>query len=371
MLKTDTTIKSAEVWTLRVPLKTPVYLGANQIVSREFALAKIETESGLTGWGATFTRNLPVEAAANLGMIPLLVGREALETLDLWRRMAPNSFFSGANAAGARARSILDIALWDIKAKHSGLPLYRLLGGAERKVRTLVPMGYRRQVQLCDDEILREMQHYLDQGVDALKLMFPPAIVMQVPGLMRAAREKAANVFLGVDFLGAAENGRLDRVCDLLTAAGFDFLEDPFPFENDAAYENLRDLWRGMVLTGENAASLDDALRVVGLKGVHGVRWDATVCGGVTGWVKLQSLAESFHLPIYAHCAPEIHAHLAIATGQQYVESTTVEFDTIGLRAILNESLPIDGGFYHVSDEPGLGTSVNWQKADAFRIRKI
>ena len=364
-----TRLVKTDILTVRVPLPHPVFLGETLISEREFAVAVLETEDGRRGWGATFTRNTPVEAFARQSFLPALAGQNALQTALLWHTMVDSLGLAGLDGLSARALSIIDIALWDLKAQHAGLPLHHLLGGHLSKVPIMVPAGYRRDGETTES-LLHEVEFYREANVPVVKFMFPPALVRKNNTLIQEARRRLGpGVVLGNDFLGRGQD-----VPEILTClatvedAGLDFLEDPFPLTKPQSFRELGHKWAGRVLTGETVSSLDQARTLINGCPLHAVRWDATVCGGVTAWLRLQALAAAFHLPVYAHCAPEIHAHLAAATGQPYVETSLPEFETINFRALLKQDYPIVNGFYELPETQGIGLELDEEKLAAFRV---
>jgi L-alanine-DL-glutamate epimerase-like enolase superfamily enzyme len=84
----------------------------------------------------------------------------------------------------------------------------------------------------------------------------------------------------------------------------------------------------------------------------------------------MHALAAAQHQPVWPHCFPEIHAHLAAATGAPFVESPLPTYETVNFAAVLTSPLPINGGFYELSDRPGLGLELDDERLHAFRVRE-
>jgi L-alanine-DL-glutamate epimerase-like enolase superfamily enzyme len=364
-------IKRVEIHTVRIPLPHVVFLGEIRIAAREFAVAVVESSDGLRGWGHTFTRGAPVAHVARQCFAPLLLGEEANLTGYLWNKMARAASIDGAEAFAMRAISILDIALWDLKARRANLPLYELLGGVTRRVPVLVPCGYRRE----DDSsygLKNELQHYRDAGITAVKTMFtPPQLKAQAALINQARTVLGKDIMLGNDFFATAVNAaELLRALDEVTDAKLDFVEDPLALSNRQEFAAFRQNWKGGLVTGETVSTLTAARDLCQSGWISAARFDATVCGGVTAWMQMNALAVAQQQAVWPHCFPEIHAHLAAATGAPFVESPLPTYETVNFAAVLASPLPIAGGFYELPNRPGLGLDLNEEKLQAFRTNE-
>ena len=115
-----------------IPKKFQVRLGIGAAVKRDCVLVRVATDDGLVGWGEAHTGRAPgaVAQLANTTLRSLVSGMEASDVVGVWDRVYKMQFAShGMGAAAAIAMSGIDMALWDIRGKAVGWPLYRLLGG--------------------------------------------------------------------------------------------------------------------------------------------------------------------------------------------------------------------------------------------------
>ncbi len=362
-------ITRAEVFTIRVPLPCIVFLGKHRIAEREFAIAVIESSNGTRGWGHTFTRGNPVAALAREHFLPLLLGEDAGLTERLWQKMTGAAFVLESEALAMRAISILDIALWDWKARRANMPLYRLLGGVANKVPVLVPCGYRREND-PRHTLSREVEQYLADGITAVKMMYTAEEIQAQAGeINRLRKSLSTEVFLGNDFYstGASAAELLDAL-EAVKEAGLDFVEDPFPLSARDEFTAFRRDWKGALVTGENVSTLSEARDLCESGWINAARFDATVCGGVTAWMRMRALAAAKQQPVWPHSFPEIHAHLAAATGEPFVESSLPVFETVRFADVLETPLPIRDGHYELPDRPGLGLDLNFGKIEALRV---
>jgi L-alanine-DL-glutamate epimerase-like enolase superfamily enzyme len=122
----------------RVPQGQNVRLGIGRAVKRDAVLVKVETEDGITGWGEAHHGRCPgaIAKLIDTTISELVVGMDAINVVGVWQRVYQMQLSShGMGYAAAMALSGLDLALWDIRAKAAGWPLYKLLGGASKPIR--------------------------------------------------------------------------------------------------------------------------------------------------------------------------------------------------------------------------------------------
>lgn len=136
----DLTIASIEALPCSVPLKQAVTQGLGSVSKRDTVIVKVTTADGLTGYGESYNGRAPLAVAATIDttLRDLLTGMDASATTEVWARFESRVLANhGTCAACVCAMSGIDMALWDVKGKALGLPLYRLLGGAARPVPAL------------------------------------------------------------------------------------------------------------------------------------------------------------------------------------------------------------------------------------------
>src|SRR5579884_4216045 len=137
-------IARVDAVTVGIDLPTPLLLGSTEIGRREYAVVTVTTEDGLSGSSYSLTRALPLAAAVRTALAPLLVGADSALIAAAWDRCYRATAPGGRTGILMRGLSLVDIALWDIKAKRAGLPLWAMLGGHRREVPVLVVGGYPR-----------------------------------------------------------------------------------------------------------------------------------------------------------------------------------------------------------------------------------
>src|SRR2546430_2728280 len=157
----DPLIKEVRSWTCRVPLSRPIVMGDIRFEYREYIVVEIVTQGGVTGIGYGMTRNGPVQAIVERTLRPLLIGADATMTEQHWERLYYTNLPMGQRGIFMRALSAVDIALWDLKAKFAGMPLWKLLGGFRDRVPALVAGGYA-GANVTPRDLEREVADYVD-----------------------------------------------------------------------------------------------------------------------------------------------------------------------------------------------------------------
>ncbi|HVY42318.1 MAG TPA: mandelate racemase/muconate lactonizing enzyme family protein, partial [Hyphomicrobiaceae bacterium] len=154
-----------------LPQDLDVRLGIGRMVKRDTIIVKVVTEGGLVGWGESHHGRAPGTVAHLVGttLKQLIVGMDATDVVGIWSRIYKMQLGShGMGAATSLAMSGIDMALWDIRAKAVGWPLYKLLGGSAKPIPAYaggVSLGYQPPEQLVE-----EVRPFVEAGFKAVKL---------------------------------------------------------------------------------------------------------------------------------------------------------------------------------------------------------
>lgn len=371
--------------------------GARVVVTcpgRNFVTLKIETRGGLTGVGdATLNgRELAVVSYLNDHVIPCLIGRDAHRIEDTWQYLYKGGYWRRGPVTMS-AIAAVDMALWDIKAKAAGLPLYQLLGGACREGVTVYGHANGETVE----QTVAEAKTYADLGYKAIRLQsgvpglkstygvsgtfgyYEPAdadlptenawssekYLRSVPALFKAAREALGwDVHLLHDIhhrLTPIEAGRLGR--DLEPYRPF-WLEDPTPAEDQAAFRLIRQHTTTPLATGEIFNSVWDCKQLIEERLIDYIRATVVHAGGITHLRRIAALADLYGVRTGCHGATDLspismaaalHFGLSIPNfGIQEYMRHTAETD-----AVFPHGYSFSGGMLHPGEQPGLGVDVD------------
>jgi mannonate dehydratase len=372
---------------------------------RNFVTLKIETKDGLTGVGDVTLngRELAVASYLNDHVIPCLVGRDAHQIEDIWQYLYRGAYWRRGPVT-MTAIAAVDMALWDIKAKVAGLPLYQLLGGASRTgvmvyghangqsvqdtiaaARDYVALGYKAVRLQCGVPGLPSTY-----GVSKDKLFYEPAdadlptenvwssskYMRVVPELFAAAREALGwDVHLLHDVhhrLKPIEAGRLGK--DLEPYRPF-WIEDPTPAENQDNLRLIRQHTTTPIAIGEIFNSIWDAKQLIQEQLIDYIRATVVHAGGITHLRRIAAFADMFGVRTGCHGATDLspvtmaaalHFDLSVPNfGIQEYMRHTEETD-----AVFPHAYSFSDGYLHPGEQPGLGVDIDEDLAAKYPYRR-
>ncbi|HUI19697.1 MAG TPA: D-mannonate dehydratase ManD [Methylocella sp.] len=371
---------------------------------RNFVTLRIETSQGLYGLGdATLNgRELAVASYLTGHVIPVLIGRDAQAIEDIWQYLYRGAYWRRGPVTMS-AIGAVDTALWDIKAKQAGLPLYQLLGGASRT--GVMVYGHANGSNL--EETVAEAQRYqamgykairLQSGVPGLaatygvsrdKLFYEPAdaaipaetiwssskYLPMVPKLLEAAREALGwDVHLLHDVhhrLTPIEAARLGK--DLEPYRPF-WLEDPTPAENPATFRLIRQHTTTPIAVGEVFNSMWDAKLLIEEQLIDYIRTTVVHAGGITHLRRIASFADLYGVRTGCHGATDLspvcmgaalHFDISISNfGIQEYMRHSAETDVV-----FPHAYSFKEGFLHPGEAPGHGVGIDEKLAAKYPYR--
>jgi len=351
--------------------------------TRNQTLVKVETDSGLYGWGEAglSSRERAVTAAIE-HFREFLIGRDPMRAGALWQEMYRSQYFEGGRVLTA-AISAIDIALHDIRGKALGVPVYQLLGGKHRdRVPTFATTG---------EEMIEQAKMLMSLGWDCIRFipagqragnnLFEPraSLAETAPWMARAREALGSTVTLGIDYHHRLSVAEAASFCQRLPPATLDWLEEPIRDETPSAYEALRRMTPIPFAIGEEFSSKWQFLPYIERDLTQYARVDICNVGGFTEAMKVAGWCEAHYVDLMPHnplgpicTAATIHLAAAVANFA-YAEVRTTPAE----RGIVDhdsaEIFPLrptlDGAVYTVPDGPGLGIEVDEDLArrDPFR----
>jgi galactonate dehydratase len=349
---------------------------------RNWVFVKVTTDQpGLIGWGeATLEWKAQAVCGAVADLTPLLIGQDPMRIEHLWQSMYRHPFFKGG-VVTMSAISGLDLALWDIKGKALGLPVWQLLGGNVRdRVRMYDHLGGGDSSAVYGtagvDGFVAAARKSVADGFTALKVLAVP-----IAGPLPTARDvaKATEVMRG---LREALGDDIDLMVDLhgrTTAAGALmygrsmaeyrpwFFEEPCQPEDLDALVEVAHRLPFPVASGERLISRVEFREVLNRRAVSVLQPDVCHVGGITEMVKIASLADSHQIPLAPHnplgpVATWANLHVDFATPNFLIQE--IMRDDVPWRAQVVSAVPdIVNGYVKLPTAPGLGVEVDEKAA--------
>ncbi len=278
-----------------IPEKFRVTLGIGSAIKRDCVLIKVETSDGLFGWGESHAGRAPgaVAQLANTTLKSLVTGMDAFDVVGVWNKIYTMQLAShGMGAACAIAMSGLDMALWDIRGKAVGWPIYKLLGGNARPIRAYaggVSLGYQRP-----EELVQEASVVADQGYRALKLRLGDSPREDIARVEAVRQALGPEIDILTDANTAYSLNDARRVMPALDAANVGWLEEPFPPHDHARYREARSFGRTPLAAGENHYTRFEIQRVIEDGVLTIIQPDLSKTGGITEGVRIAAMVSGW-----------------------------------------------------------------------------
>lgn len=347
--------------------KDSVTLGVGRTIKRDAVIVKVTTEDGIIGWGEAHHGRCPGAVAhiVNTTLKAMVIGCDAHDVTGVWNRMYQRQLASHGMGAGAcLAISGIDMALWDIRAKALGVPLYRLLGGTSKPIPAYaggVSLGYQQPQSLIE-----EARVHVERGYRAVKLRIGDTVK---DDLLRVAAVRQAfgnDIDILTDANTAYTLTDARAAMPALDAHGVGWLEEPFPAHDYRSYREARNYGRIPLAAGENHYTRFEFDRVIEDGSITILQPDLSKTGGITEALRVAALASTWKLPIHPHTsmtainmAASVHFLAAIENGGYF--EADVSRNNLFRDAMVDQApFIVDGhGNTRPLEAPGIGLEVD------------
>ncbi len=365
-------IRKVEASAISIPLRAAVSDAVRRITHRDHLVVRLITEEGLEGWGFTlgYDSSRAMVSLVETIFRPLVEGAVIFESEHLWAEMFRQSIQAGRRGAALRALSAIDIALWDLRGKAAGMPVMHLLGVHSTRLRCYATGGYYREGQTVD-ELVREMCGYVEQGFTAVKLKVGKLGAREDAERMRAVRRALGD---DVELLLDANGGWPDAPTAIAALRRLEehrpyWIEEPVRADNLAAMARIAEATETPVATGELEATRWAFAELVERRAADILQPDATVCGGVSEWLKIAHMAASLDIPIAPHYNWDIHTQLnASIPNALFIEYFMRGSDVKVFDEVLENPIHPVNGHIEPRRDPGFGLHFRTASLEQYRI---
>ncbi len=340
-------------------------------------LLKIETDEGIVGWGEPVIEGKArtVETAVH-EFSQYLVGQDPRRINDLWQVMYRGGFYRGG-AILMSAIAGIDQALWDIKGKALGVPVYELLGGLVRdRMKTYSWVGGDRPADVIDGiSKLREagFDTFKMNGTEEFGIIESSAAVDAAVKRIAEIRDAFGNeIEFGIDFHGRVSAPMAKALLRELEPYRPLFVEEPVLAEQAEYYPRLAESTSIPLAAGERMFSRFEFKNVFQAGGLNIVQPDLSHAGGITECVKIAAMAEAYDVALAPHCplgpvalASCLHVDFVSYNAVLQEQSIGIHYNKGGevLDYVLNkEDFRIENGYIKPLPKPGLGVVVDEQR---------
>ena len=344
-------------------------------------IVKVHTDAGITGIGEVDSNPMAVKGAIDgpfshttaTGLAHVVIGEDPLETEKLWHKMYRANIYGGRRGAGFHAISGIDIALWDIKGKALGQPIWKLLGGGfHERIRCYASSLWGPTPEATRDLAAR----YRDQGFTAVKFGWDPMGQNEATdiALVREARRGLGdNVDLCID-AGLVWDAKIaiQRARSFAEYNPF-WLEEPLRPDDYDGYRKLSEATHLRIAAGEEESGRQSFLDLMDRGKIDVVQIDLTRCGGFTEAVKIAALAWDRGLPVANHgFTTYINVTAALHWLNSIPNALICEFvaeEETNLREFLTrQKLRAFDGYLNIPNEPGLGIDLDEEAVRKYQV---
>lgn len=334
-------------------------------VSQETPIVTITDADGATGTGYSYTIGTGGSSVMRLladHLVPRLIGRDADRIEAIWHDLEFATHATTIGAITSIALAAIDTALWDLRAKKQGLPLWKLAGGATDRCPLYTTEGGWLHI---------ETQALVDDALEAKAKGFRGSKVKigKPHGAEDLRRLTAVREAVGDDYeimTDCNQGFALDeaiRRAERLAELDLAWIEEPLPADDIDGHVRLSNSTSTPIAIGESLYSIRHFREYMQKGACSIVQVDVGRIGGITPWLKVAHAAEAFDIPVCPHFLMELHVSLTCAVQNgKYVEYIPQ------LDELTASRMTIEDGHALAPSAPGIGIDWDW---DAVRAKSI
>lgn len=369
-------IARVEAWKCVFELPEPFPLGNLMVSHRDYVVVRIVTEDGTEGVAFGLSRGAPVDMVVTELLAPKLVGLDILGTAALAQTLAirlPQHAFEGLVL---RAISLVDIAVWDIKGKVAGKPVWHLLGGGEPRVAPILLVEGYHLAGEDDEGFATRLGKRAAEGYRALKIEASTtdreALSRRLEATRRAVGQQT-ELMIDLAYGWVGHDGA--AVPAGWVESKVTWAEDPLHGSDLEGLQKIHDALNVPLAAGDEVTNPRALLALIQAGVVDVIRIDITCVGGISGFAELHQAATGAGVRISTHVYPELHQHVVLgypdsgpvemfpdngglwdATGQ-FASPVSVRRDSTGAMVV------------EAPTAPGLGLTIDWPAVEFSAIR--
>lgn len=357
------TIVQARAWLCDLPVETVRTDALQSFVKQETVFVELETASGVRGLGYAYTIGTGGGAVLDLlrrTLLEVVIGHDLQAYEGIWAAVMHVTRATRTGAITSLAAAAIDTAVWDARSHALGVPLWKLAGGARESVPLYDTEGG--WLHLETDELVAQAQASQDRGLPGVKIKVGKPRVHEDAERLGAVRDAVGpSMDLMVDANQSLTLAQARRRAAAFEEIDVYWFEEPLPADDVDGHRQLAESTSVPIAVGESLYAPTQFKEYLQRGAASIVQVDVARIGGITPWLKVAHLAETYNVAVAPHFLMELHLPLLCAVPNAlYLEHIPQ------LRAVTTAEIDLRGGRAHASDEPGLG--IAWDRAALTRL---
>ncbi|WJH33545.1 mandelate racemase/muconate lactonizing enzyme family protein [Paenibacillus sp. CC-CFT747] len=317
-------IEHVKVEAYRIPPNPPWEDATNKVQGIEFVVVELVTDTGIMGTGYSYTVDVggtAIKALIEDYLANLLIGLDPLRYEYCWQLLQRQSRRLGLGV-NSMAIAALDIAIWDLIGKHYKQPLYRLLGAARESIPCYIS-----GIDLGDtlEQLLDRVKGYKEQQYQTVKIKIGKETIEEdIERIVKVQELMGPAGTIMVDANQKWNAAEALRACGRLDGLKLGWIEEPILYHDIEGHHQLRRHVQTPIALGESLYSSYQFLEYLRRDAIDIVQADIAFVGGITEWLKIAHLSQTFGKVIAPHYMMELSVHLLCGVPNSYMLENVV-----------------------------------------------